>query len=315
MTYLKLITPTNIGEEKERFFASDTYNPQLQYNWDEQSLDAMKSKDPELSSLIDALVMQDMEQMTSAAQQYFDVTFREADIAQAESIVSTIPKIQNGNAEQLATQVRSHLQTLDIPYTVEIVDRHGFQCRPQHKKQRLLISKYANLQFFSIVGVAMHEMVHIIRAVNGKANGITPQEGYLATEEGLACLLQDIYSGDGEGSLFQHALEYLGAYKSLNSSFREIYDFFREHGLNEDVAWQRGIRQKFGLQDTAQHGGLCKSGMYFYHQQVLSLLPQEELLNLFAGKIRADQIDEYATAPKKISNEQLASFFFLKKIV
>ncbi|OGY86395.1 MAG: hypothetical protein A2233_00565 [Candidatus Kerfeldbacteria bacterium RIFOXYA2_FULL_38_24] len=309
MTYLKLITPINIGEEKEKFFASKTYNPQLRYHWDRKTLDSIKKRHPELICLANALFEQNNAQIVDAASKYFEVNFRDEDIAKAQSIISAIPKIQNGNAQQLAEKIRSYLIALNIPYIVEIVDRYGFQCRPQHNKQKLLLSKHVNLQFLSVVSVAMHEMVHIVRAVNGNANKIKPQSGYLPTEEGLACLMQDEHSGNGAGSPFQHALEYLGAHMSLTHGFRDIYDFFRTHGLNEDVAWQRAIRQKFGLQDTQQPGGLCKSGMYFYHEQLLSSFSKEQLLNLFVGKIRADQIEDYAVTTSKISNETLSSFF------
>lgn len=290
------MTPTNIAQEREHFFASETYEPQLSYEWDAATIATIKKNEPAIAALADALVAQDKQRIENEAKQYFQIEFTTEDIALAKKNINNQPGSNERNeddAEALATILRHYLQQLHIPYTVEIVDEHGFQCRPQHKQKNLKISKYISLQFLSAEGVTLHELMHIIRAVNGEHNGITPQQGYLATEEGLACFVQDAAANDTSGSVFQHALEYLGAYMSINHGFRDIYHFFREHGMDADVAWQRAIRQKYGIIDTSQPGGLMKSGMYFFHAQKMRKLSQDELLRLFVGKIRLDQLAEH----------------------
>lgn len=290
------MTPTNIAQERERFFASETYEPQLEYHWDDKTIIKIKQKDPEITALADALLAQDKQRIELEAKRYFDLEFIPEDIALAKKNINNQPGPNERNehdAEALATILRAYLQQLHIPYTIEIVDAHGFQCRPQHKKKILKISKYISLQFYSAQGIALHELMHIIRAVNGEQNGIALQPGYLATEEGLACFIQDTAAKDTSGSVFQHALEYLGAYMSITHGFRDIYNFFREHGMDAGVAWQRAIRQKYGITDTSQPGGLMKSGMYFFHAQKMRKLSQDELLRLFVGKIRLDQLAEH----------------------
>ena len=167
MTYLKLITPINIAEEKERFLSSSTYSPQFEYRWDNASMAKYKTAKPELIELADALVIQDRTAIERAAKAYFDVQFRPEDISFAERLVQEVPNASNGTAEQLAPLIESKLRDFGIGYKVEIVDKHGFQCRPDHKNKVIRISKYLHLQFYSVEGVANHELVHIIRAVNG----------------------------------------------------------------------------------------------------------------------------------------------------
>jgi len=309
MTYLKLITPTNIAEEKEKFFSSQTYSPQFEYRWDDAFIAKCKIAKPELAELADALVNQDWPAIERAAKAYFDVRFRPEDISFAESLIQEIPKASNGTAEQLAPLIEAKLRDFGIDYAVEIVDKHGFQCRPDHKAKILRISKYLHLQFYSVEGVANHELVHIIRAVNGVHNGIAPEPDYLPTEEGLGILIQDNLLRQPSASAFQHALEYLAANLSRTASFREVYQFLLSHGCDAENAWLRGIRQKFGFRDTSQPGGLMKSGMYFYHERLLQPLTEDELVRLFVGKIPLARLKEYKAYTGVVPREKILQLF------
>lgn len=308
MTYLKLTTPTNIAEEKEKFFKSKTYSPQFEYQWDARVIAKYKTAKPELSELADALVSQDKTAIEGAATAYFDVVFRPQDIAFAQRLIQTIPPASNGTAEELAPLLERKLRELGIDYGVEVIDKHGFQCRPDHKAKVVRISKYLHLQFYSTEGVANHELVHIIRAINGAHNGIAATPDYLPTEEGLGILVQDGLLRAPSASAFQHALEYLAAHLSREAGFREIYSFLRQHGCDAENAWLRGIRQKFGLHDTAQPGGIMKSGMYFYHQQLLRELDTSELVRLFVGKIPLSQLAKYPNYTGKLPKETIEAF-------
>lgn len=308
MTYLKLITPTNIAQEKERFFSSKTYSPQLEYAWDAQRIKRYRVENPELIPLIDALLAQHKPALEEAASKYFDVLFRAQDILCAKRLIEQVPQASNGTAEDLAPLLEHKLQELGLGYGVEIVDKHGFQCRPDHKAKVVRLSKYLHLQFYSAEGVANHELVHIIRAVNGVYNGIVPAPDYLPTEEGLSVLIQDGLLRLPSASSFQHALEYLAAHLSRNAGFREVYTFLRQHGCDAENAWLRGIRQKFGLCDTSQPGGLMKSGMYFYHEQLLRELSKPELIRLFVGKIPLARLSSYKSYTGMVPREKIEAF-------
>lgn len=307
MSYLSIITPINLAVEKERFFSSENYSPQLEYDWNNKKLRKFLQTTPEGKSLIKALLSQDGQAITAAASEFFDVKFREDDIKLAKDLIKHVPAASNGNAEAYAKLMRQKLAKLGIDYTVEVVDEHGFQGRPNHKKHILKLSKYLHLQFLSLDGITNHELVHIIRAVNGEYNNIPISGNYLPTEEGLACLLQDEMLTRPTPSSFQHALEYLAAHLSQTVGFREIYNFLIDHGSDPENAWLRGIRQKYGLRDTSRPGGLVKSGIYFYHENLLRCLSQDELLRLFVGKIAVSELSKYHEYRGKIARDEIIS--------
>lgn len=310
MSYLKIITPTNLASEKEKFFTLKDYSPQLEYNWDDQTIDRFLKKTPSGKPLVEALLRQDGNAITRAAAEFFDVKFRSEDLDFAQDLIKNVPTPINGTADQYADLMKKKLAALDIDYKVEVVDEHGFQGRPNHKKQIMKVSKYLHLQFLPLNSIANHELVHIIRAVNGKYNNIPKADDYLPTEEGLACLVQDELLTQHTPSSFQHALEYLAASLSRTAGFKEIFDFMVSHGSDPENAWLRGIRQKFGLRDTSQAGGLVKSGMYFYHENLLRPLEKSELLRLFVGKISLSQLSQYPKYTGKIPAEDIMRVFF-----
>jgi len=305
MNYLKLTTPLNIAEEKERFFNSDTYEPQFIYNWDPIKLEALSETDPELVPLRDALLSQDSLAIMKAGSDFFDVIFRPEDIELARQLVRHKPEESKGGAQEIDTAMTAKLAALGINYKVEIVDRHGFKCRPDHRAKILRISAHLHLQFPSAESVANHELVHIIRAVNGTYNGIGRHPKHLPTEEGLACLVQDKMFSKNSGSAFLHALEYLAADVARQAGLRAAYNFLRDYGCSDENAWSRGIRYKFGLIDTSRPGGLLNSAMYFYHAQLLKALDQDDLLRLFVGKIRQDQLHEHPEYTGVVSAENI----------
>jgi hypothetical protein len=224
-------------------------------------------------------------------------------------MIAVVPPTLNETAEDYAALLRQKLADLNIDYRVEIVDKHGFQGRPDHAAHVMRISKYLHLQFYSIEAVANHELVHIIRAVNGTFNGTAMATHYLPTEEGLACLVQDKLLLRPSASSFQHALEYSAAELSRRAGFREVYQFLLDHGCDTKNAWLRGIRQKFGLCDTSQPGGLAKSGMYFYHEQLLRTLTKNELLRLFVGKISRSDLHRYPTYTGQVPREAIEALW------
>jgi hypothetical protein len=162
-----------------------------------------------------------------------------------------------------------------------------------------------HLQFLSTEGVANHELVHVIRAVNGNYNNIEVEPDYLPTEEGLSCLIQDEMLLNPSASSFQHALEFLAADLSSKAGFKEVYDFLISKGADKESAWLRGVRQKFGMQDTSKPGSLMKSGMYFYHERLLSELKKDEIIRLFVGKIPLSQLKKYPEYHGTISEEKI----------
>lgn len=309
MAYLKLTTPTNIAEEEKKFFSQTDYSPQFTYQWDETSVARCKQSYPRVANLLDAVLRQDASDIAEEAKQFFDIAFRPADIALAKQMITATPRVSNDTADDYAAVLRRKLADLNIDYRVEIVDKHGFQGRPDHAEHVMRISKYLHLQFYSAEDAANHELVHIIRAVNGTSNGIAVSAAYLPTEEGLACLVQDKLLLQPSAPSFQHALEYTAAELSQRAGFREVYQLLIDHGCDTRNAWLRAIRQKFGLCDTSQPGGLAKSGMYFYHEQLLRELTKDELIRLFVGKIPDSDLHKYPIYTGQVPQEAIETLW------
>lgn len=291
--YLRLLTPTNLTEERTRFFSSPNYHPQLEYDWSRETIAACLAENPTIHGLVEALQSQHPATILQVSADFFDVKFRAQDVALAATTIKALPKPVNATPQDVVQALQTALAYLQADYTVLLLDQPGFQCRPNHHDKTISVSKYGNFQFSSVESLVKHELIHVIRAVNGNANGIAPETNYLPTEEGLACLMQDRYTATGAGSLFQHSLEYYASYLSQEHNFQDIYDFLLKCGCSPDVAWQRGIRQKYGLRDTTQPGGILKSAMYLYHEQLLGELDDASLLRLFVGKISQLSLERY----------------------
>ncbi len=101
-SYLGIITPTNLAAEKERFFSSNNYSPQLEYNWSRQTIDRFIQKTPKGKPLVDGMLSQDGMAITATASNFFDVKFRENDLKFAQELIAHTPISSNGTAEAYA---------------------------------------------------------------------------------------------------------------------------------------------------------------------------------------------------------------------
>ena len=194
-------------------------------------------------------------------------------------------------------------------YSFKTVDKHGFSFRPNCHKKTLEMSKYASFQFFSIESEVKHEITHILRYENGIYNNIPRSDYYLATEEGLATYLQDLVTKDNY-SLYQHSAEYMASKVGMNSSLREVYNYFISLGFEPELAWHRSSRHKFGFVDTSKPGDILKPAMYFAQSQNIAKLNQEEILKLFVGKISLKDSEKFDKYYGRFDYNDLKNYFF-----
>lgn len=173
------------------------------------------------------------------------------------------------------------------------------------------MSRTFDSQFFSAEGEAMHEIAHIVRFENSIYNKIPISEKYLPTEEGLATYVNDL-SKRGDASAFQHACEYLSGKVAVNGSMRDVFNFFVSKGFNRELAWQRGIRHKFGIKDTSKPGGIVKPAMYFAKKMEVKNLSLDEQTRLFCGKISLDELDQFQSYKGRFDKELIQLYFLTK---
>ncbi len=313
MSFLKLLTPTNLATEREHFFASSDYNPQFEYAWDAESLNAWGTSQPHYAPLAQAVSVQDNESMTRAASDIFGVAYSEQLEKTAQSLTQLMPeRTATPSQTQIADSFARAFSQLGLhEYHLEIAEATGFNFRPSVSQKKIVMSAHANFDYFSLDGEIRHELSHVLRAENGIVNHISYSQNYLQTEEGLAAYMQDFGDADGQRSLYQHACEYLVTGVLLNGSLRDGFNFLKSKGFSDELAWQRVIRHKYGWKDTAQSGDTMKPAMYFAYEQQVKNHTTEQQLRLYVGKISIDDLPQYPEYFGRFSAEVLQDFFNL----
>jgi hypothetical protein len=303
MSILKFITPTNLQTERDKYFGSPSYHPQFTYDWNE-----VTNKD----SLIEAVINQEIKQITIQAEARFAVDWSDDILKQAQTIISSPPEKlpPPPTLQQLVEAQKTALKQLNIDYEIVVSDQTGFVARPEHKSRRLVISSDVNYHYFSLESSIRHDAVHIVRALNGAHNHIKRSSDYLPTEEGLASFMQDYGGNETNASLFQHAAEYAVTDICRTGSLRDAIDYLISIGFPPNLAWQRAARHKFGFIDTSKPGDIMKPAMYFCHEQKIKQIPQDDIIKLFIGKIALEELPNYSKYSGKWSPDQLKDFFF-----
>ncbi len=308
MNLLKFITPLNLHSEKEKFFASSSYNPIFDYYW--QGEEPIYSTYGNKLNLMKAISEQNIPDIHKYATKQFEIEWEHIDLA--EGILKNSPKkLPSESHSQILVKFDTAFNSLGlVGYKLSIADTHGFNFRPLCHKRILQMSKYANFEYMSVDGEIRHELVHIIRYENGIFNKIPRSDHYLPTEEGLATFMQD--KDDKQGaSQYQHAAEYIASRVGLIGSLRDIYNYFRNLGFSEDLAWQRASRHKFGFVHTKEPGDILKPAMYFSNAQRIRKLSRNMILNLFRGKTSLSEIKESDIYAGLIKEEKLCSLYSL----
>lgn len=312
MTVISFLNPINLAEEKEKFFSSDTYHPQLRYQWDKQEIRKWLFREPEFESFSRAILSQDSALIEQTGKQAFSTQMDEHVLAEANKSTAQTPQLfTTPPIGEVVTAFEQAFAFFGLDYSIEVSDAHGFNFRPVHEERKIIVSKHLNMQFFSLDGEVKHELLHVIRYVNTQAAAIPFSANYLPTEEGLATYFQDYVSQEGTSSLFQHAAEYVMTNHALQGSLREVTSFLQSIGFSKELAWQRAIRHKFGFIDTAHPGDNMKPSMYFYWQQKILSISDDEKLRLLSGKIRLDEIDQYPVYTGIIPKEKCIEFYQL----
>lgn len=308
---VKLITPTNLQEEKDKFIGSRTYTPIFHYTWQDHQVEEVEFENPLKHVLFRAITHQDIHGISSAALKLFDVQIEEAVLKDAVSTAHVKGKTTTGSAEEYARLTRQGLDYFGLS-DVEVVltDQAGFNARPNHKAKKIVVSNHIQFEYFSMEGGVHHELVHTIRYHNGLYNKINPSLNYLPTEEGLASWCQDNTNDDN--GLAQHAMEYVATHIGLSGgTLRDIYECFRDFGASSELAWKRASRHKFGFIDTSEPGDIVKPAMYYANEIKIENLSPAEKLKLFVGKISLCELGNYPEYVGRWSADQITGYFKL----
>lgn len=306
---LALITPTNLASEEEKFFASSTYNPTFHYIWQDQP-QVHTLDNPLKQALWTAIQAQDYRSITISAGKLFEVNITPSQLSTAQKFAMVKGKISRGTSEEFGQLLKQGLDYFNLG-DVQIIlsDSSGFNARPDYKNNAIVISKHAHFEYFSMEGGVRHDLVHILRYRNGRANNIKRSLRYLPTEEGLASWCQDNTNDDN--GLAQHTAEYVASSIGQTGSLRAIYDYLLDLGMSDKLAWKRASRHKFGFVNTASSGDIMKPAMYYANELKVAQLSTDEKLRLLVGKIALSDLPDHPTYAGLWPAEKITEYFKL----
>jgi hypothetical protein len=339
----KWFAPVNQKEQRDKFFTSNTYEPQFTYRklptksikLLERKLKSLKTNGGnDLTSyitkrrLIEAKLklklissVGNAKSITLLSEKLYGLKFKRSYLKQAledAAIVPDLKQVENLSASKTRAIIRKYLKERSINlWRVITTSKNDFYIQVRFKKNLISISKDINWDFADIDSILAHEIDgHVIRAVNSLNHPNPLMRSYfpfyIKTEEGLACYLGDYCSPNGSLSLKQHAIKYLAGYFALNNSFRQTYNLLLDFGYTKELAFQRTLRLKKGLTDTSLPGCNAREAMYYEGMLEVKdyLKSGGSLKKLFSAKIGLEDVNFIAAhkrviVPDRIINQNI----------
>lgn len=250
MSLLQQLTPINLLEEKAKFLADNSYNPQFVY---EEAVDqAALTKHGQPSQALLEL-----------AQEIVDFTFfgrneQELQMLEGKSL----------DQEDVHQKIADFLKIHKLDKKINIIWSHSFLSRTTISSTNIKLRLPADFRKLGLLGMLYHEIgTHALRSVNyeqqpwykkKKKYGFSE---YLVTEEGLASLhglMPQTFP-----SAYTQALRYLAVGVAQQKSFTELWQYLAKYIENTERRWTICVREKRGIRDTSQPGGFTKDLVYF----------------------------------------------------
>ncbi len=283
MSLVQDLTPTNLQEEKQKFFDKDCkYNPQFKYKT-LVTLDKLyKYRKPkeEYLKLAKKIVKKAFHNRT------------EEDIRSQEG--------EKINQKQAKKMIDEFLKKNDLTKKIKVKWSKNFLGKASFFKDTLKLKLPLWHRKYEFTATLYHELgTHAIRRFNYiqqpfyKKKKQFQFKDYLKTEEGLAgfhSLLGRKFKLDYSG-----ALNYVTSETAQNTSFIGTFNFISQYINDPNRAWRYVVKHKRGLYDTSKEGGFTKDLVYFeglikiwrYFQKT-----NFDLISLYWGKIAAEDIEK-----------------------
>lgn len=283
------LTPLNYTEEKNKFFKSDTYNPQFVYSTFNttnqrkgisrcvEELPSLKLPNDlrnylfdyvsSLSLTADAINAIGTTEFSHSVNKIF--VFKQMNETEFLNDMASISFNDPGgcrlvNAEEMAEIFRTYLKNLDIDYTVEVDYHNDHIIRVGQKK--LIVGAKVKRFCNNIQRLITHEIdSHVLQRCNLSATDssllrLIPQGNSLLWGEGLA-VYNEIHSGRITRTAFETYYYRLKAVNMIHKSFREIFDYLSQY-MKPTKAYMITYRVKRGMGDTYLPGGYTKDACY-----------------------------------------------------
>ncbi|MFH1375110.1 MAG: tyrosine/phenylalanine carboxypeptidase domain-containing protein [Patescibacteria group bacterium] len=333
--YLK---PTNLLFEKKKFFAEKKSNPifrypRLRFNVGKMrgELSVVKTPDTplgqifqnkktEISRKLDLLESIGTPALSGASQKLYGFPGREVSNI-ARDILKDKPR---KFAEEQAT-IDAQAATEEFKKAFKQYGIRGWRFvfkddlvadALANKRKVLFIRSMAKWSPERLRSTIAHEVeTHILRAENGRQQKYEIFErgfgGYLETEEGLAIYNQQLVLKEPHEKQYWPVLSLLAVDYAAMHSFREVFDFVKKHGFDDERAWKTALKVKRGLADTAAPGGFSKEHLYFSGLSKITKFVDEggDLAKLYVGKIRVEDVDVVSGLSEVRPAKKLPAFY------
>ncbi len=302
MGFISDLIPTNLNEEKEKFFLDNSYNPQFVYEKeiDQEKLYAQGKPNKKYLELAKHIL----------EKTYFGRN--EKDLYMMEG------KFVDQSYVDRAAKTFLQMHQLNKKYNVSWSS--SYLTRASINRDTLKLRLPAEFRKEGLIGMLYHEIgTHALRNFNYqkqiwyKRKNKYGFSDYLKTEEGLATLHSNM--PHSYKSAFVSAGRYFAVHKAQELSFAETWKQIGKYIQDYETRWSVTVREKRGLTDTSKPGGFTKDLVYFEGMvEVWKWLKNNnfDITDLYYGKVAKEDVEK----AKKLNPNfypKLPSFFTLSK--
>lgn len=317
------VNPSNIEDERKKFFEDPSYNPVFQYpelpvdpEMVEDALHSVDEHDSVLGALLEKkrnIFIDHCEMIKHRGHPRFSIFARK---------IHGLPSKQTMGkaAEYLMIETPDEDSTIESQAAANMlqaeINHYGFNYSVHRRemsanafvnipKQMIFLKTSHVFSNNYIKRLTVHEIgTHILRAENGKQQPfqlfVHGFPDYLATEEGLAVINEERFGLLSNYQIKQYAARTIAAKMAQTKGFREVYDYLVNF-LGPGEVFKIVLRAKRGVEDTSKPGGYPKDFVYLKGYLALKELIGDRkdngafvdslVTSLYHGKIGIDHID------------------------
>ncbi len=334
------INPLNTEEEREKFFNSETYNPQFTYDpyWNEMEPLRLKLHHVKTDNSVVGKILEDIKQS------YIQKTYLFEYRGNSEMFTSYSKNVYGKPDKKLVEQAKKFMDIKPVTEekiysSKDIVKKfrmaffkYGFPWNVREKQmvsnaaievgtKEILIKKGAMFSENFLKRLIVHEVgTHVARAENGEKQPYLffkrGLPGYLMVEEGLAVLNEELNKCSNNYIFKIYAGRVLAVDMALKTSFRKTYNELRKY-FSKSNAYRLTLRAKRGLSDTSQPGACTKDINYLKGYLALKDYIDKggDLSKLYYGKIGLKHIDLLDKIPGLINPAFLPVFRHINYLI
>lgn len=281
MIKLKDLVPTNLQEEKEKFFANNYhYNPQFKYE--------------------KHIPRRELEKHGRTKLRYLFL---------AKRIIRKYQKLEEKKLNKnyasksfLKQEIEKYLKkyNLDKTYKINFSNQYISRIAVNFKEKLIKVREPIMINESEIEAVLNHEIgTHALRQENYEQQPWFKKKkkyqfkSHIRTEEGLA-IIHEMLNAD-QPLAYKSAINYLAVNLASHHSFTRVFRFFNQHWQDPQRAWIWTLKKKRGVRDTSKRIAFSKDLVYFEgFVQVIKYLKKHNFdpTDLYYGKLDVTDLDK-----------------------